>query len=474
MKFTKIAASFMAAAMVAGVSTTAGAATIRDDYNETPKINPELPIVHTFHGSDHIKANILNPHPVCNPWEDYRTVLYKAKDNFTPAGTISATNQTDKDIPLSQSLSMNQSISLNVKGDRTMSTSMNIGGGYSKDGGSISNGITMSLSQSLGASASYSISWNQGQEIGPYNIGPGQTGEATYGFRTITMEGTQQYCKPNGTWSTPTLWAALAPIKKEIKVKTYSTAAGSHDAVADNKVDHVLNEDLDNNTEPTVEENTTVDAGDVVGDDSAVDENKVVEPVETEEIVSGDEAENKMAEEDAKATEAKDPSETATTSNEYELTPRLTTVKATGFSGAVALRLKNTGTKRYEPDFPYTTFRIEVKTTAKPGDYLYGVDRFMTAGWFNGAYTRDLGFDRDRSVRTFEVTLSNPIEPGEEVLVSNIHFGDGLIRGHRMTNSITVTQTGGHKGDANVENGTEFDSADITTTDTGRKLEGIF
>jgi len=473
MKFTKIAASFMAAAMVAGVSTTAGAATIRDDYNETPKINPELPIVHTFHGSDHIKANILNPHPVCNPWEDYRTVLYKAKDNFTPAGTISSTNQTDKDIPLSQSLSMNQSISLNVKGDRTMNTSMNIGGGYSKDGGSISNGITMSLSQSLGASASYSISWNQGQEIGPYNIGPGQTGEATYGFRTITMEGTQQYCKPNGTWSTPTLWAALAPIKKEIKVKTYSTAAGSHDAVADNKVDHVLNEDLDNNTEPTVEENTSVDAGDVVGDDSAVDENKVVEPVETEEIVSGAEAENKMAEEDAKAADAKDPSEAAT-SNEYELTPRLTTAKATGFSGAVALRLKNTGTKRYEPDFPYTTFRIEVKTTAKPGDYLYGVDRFMTAGWFNGAYTRDLGFDRDRSVRTFEVTLSNPIEPGEEVLVSNIHFGDGLIRGHRMTNSITVTQTGGHKGDTNVENGTEFDSADITTTDTGRKLEGIF
>ena len=471
MKFTKIAASFMAAAMVAGVSTTAGAANIRDDYNETPLINPELPIVHTFHGSDHIKANILNPHPVCNPWEDYRTVLYKAKDNFTPAGTISATNQTTNDIPLSQSLSMSQSISLNVKGDRSMSTSMNIGGGYSKDGGSVSNGITMSLSQSLGASASYSLSWNQGQSIGPYTIKPGETGEATYGFRTITMDGTQQYCKPNGTWSTPTLWSALAPIKKEVKVKTYSTLAGAHDAVANNKVDHVINENLKNETEPTVEENTSVDAGDVVGDDSAVEEDKVVKPVETEEIVSGAEAENKIAEEDAKASEAKDPSEAV--NSDYELTPRLTTAKATGFSGAVALRLKNTGTKRYEPDFPYTTYRIEVKTTAKPGDYLYGVDRFMTAGWFNGAYTRDLGFDRDKSVRTFEVTLSNPIEPGEEVLVSNIHFGDGLIRGHRMTNTITVTQTGGHKGDANV-NAKEFNSADITTDDFGNKAKGVF
>ena len=471
MKFTKIAASFTAAAVVAGLSTTAGAATISDDYNETPLINPELPIVHTFHGSDHLKANILNPHPVCNPWEDYRTVLYKAKDNFTPAGTISATNQTTNDIPLSQSLSMSQSISLNVKGDRSMSTSMNIGGGYSKDGGSVSNGITMSLSQSLGASASYSLSWNQGQSIGPYTIKPGETGEATYGFRTITMDGTQQYCKPNGTWSTPTLWSALAPIKKEVKVKTYSTLAGAHDAVADNKVDHVINENLKNETEPTVEENTSVDAGDVVGDDSAVEEDKVVKPVETEEIVSGAEAENKIAEEDAKASEAKDPSEAV--NSDYELTPRLTTAKATGFSGAVALRLKNTGTKRYEPDFPYTTYRIEVKTTAKPGDYLYGVDRFMTAGWFNGAYTRDLGFDRDKSVRTFEVTLSNPIEPGEEVLVSNIHFGDGLIRGHRMTNTITVTQTGGHKGDANV-NAKEFNSADITTDDFGNKAKGVF
>ncbi|QQU89222.1 hypothetical protein I6I68_04530 [Corynebacterium glucuronolyticum] len=471
MKFTKIAASFTAAAVVAGLSTTAGAATISDDYNETPLINPELPIVHTFHGSDHIKANILNPHPVCNPWEDYRTVLYKAKDNFTPAGTISATNQTTNDIPLSQSLSMSQSISLNVKGDRSMSTSMNIGGGYSKDGGSVSNGITMSLSQSLGASASYSLSWNQGQSIGPYTIKPGETGEATYGFRTITMDGTQQYCKPNGTWSTPTLWSALAPIKKEVKVKTYSTLAGAHDAVANNKVDHVINENLKNETEPTVEENTSVDAGDVVGDDSAVEEDKVVKPVETEEIVSGAEAENKIAEEDAKASEAKDPSEAV--NSDYELTPRLTTAKATGFSGAVALRLKNTGTKRYEPDFPYTTYRIEVKTTAKPGDYLYGVDRFMTAGWFNGAYTRDLGFDRDKSVRTFEVTLSNPIEPGEEVLVSNIHFGDGLIRGHRMTNTITVAQTGGHKGDANV-NAKEFNSADITTDDFGNKAKGVF
>ncbi|EPD69691.1 hypothetical protein HMPREF1219_01020 [Corynebacterium pyruviciproducens ATCC BAA-1742] len=473
MKFTKLAATISTAAMVAGLSTVASAATIYDNYDETDKINPVFPIINTTHGSDHIKANILNPHPVCNPWEDYRTVLYKAHDTFLPVGTVSTTNKTDKPIPLQQTTSKSQSISLNVKGDRTMTASMNLGGSYSKDGGQGSTGIAVSLAQSLGVNASYSLSWNIGQNIGPYTIAPGQTGEATYGFRIITMDGTQQYCKPNGTWSTPTLWSALTPIKNSIVVKTYDTAGGSHDAVIDNKISgREDNKVVPDTTTPSVEKETSVDAGDVVGDDSAVDKDKVVEVVEKDETVSGAEAEGKLADEASKAEEAKD--STDVVAGEYELTPSLTTAKADGFSGAVALRLKNTGTKRYEPDFPYTTFRIEVKTTAQPGDYLYGVDRFMTPGWYNGAYTRDLGFDRETSTRTFEVTLSNPIEVGEEVLIANLHFGDGLMRGHRMHNTITVTQTGGHRGDANVANHTEFKSTDITTDDFGNKVKGIF
>lgn len=66
MEFTKLAATVSTAAMVASLSTVASAATIYDDYTETDKINPVFPIVNTTHGSDHIKANILNPHPVCN------------------------------------------------------------------------------------------------------------------------------------------------------------------------------------------------------------------------------------------------------------------------------------------------------------------------------------------------------------------------------------------------------------------------
>ena len=459
MKFKKLAAVVAAVTMVASAAT-AGAATIRDDYPETPANSDLLPIIHTLHGSDHIKANILNPHPVCNPWEDYRTVIYKATDSFTPAGTISATNATTNPIPLSQSLSMSQSISLSVHGDRTQTTSINFGGSYGKDGAQGSTGIAMSLAQTLGGSASYTLSWDVGQSIGPYDVLPGETGEATYGFRVITMTGTQQYCTPDGTWSTPTVWSALTPIKKEVKVKTYSDLASSHDAVADNNVDHVINEDLENTTEPTVDEDSTVEPGDVVGDTSKVDESKPAKPVEKEEISTGTEAETELTDEDADATV------------DYELTPRLTTAKIPGFSGAVALRIKNTGTKRYEADFPYTAFRMEVKSTVPENDYLYGVDHLMTAGWFNGAYTRDLGFNKETSTRTFEVTLSNPIEPGEEVLVSNIHFGDGLIRGHRMKNSITVTQIGGNPTDKNVNK--PWESKDITTNDFNTKVRGIF
>lgn len=50
--------------------------TVENEYPETPVTSEKLPIINTHHGSDHIKANVLNPRPVCNPFEDYRTVVY--------------------------------------------------------------------------------------------------------------------------------------------------------------------------------------------------------------------------------------------------------------------------------------------------------------------------------------------------------------------------------------------------------------
>ena len=219
-----LASAATALVFTAGLAGGAQAATQDDHYPETPKLNPTLPIINTYHGSDHIKANILNPEPVCNALEDYRTVVYKVKDNFSPAGTISATNKSQHTIPLTQELSRSETISLTVKGDRTNSTTANIGG--SKDG--ISASITQELASTIGAEFSYSLSWNVGQTIGPYDVPAGHTGEAKYGFRTIDMTGTQQYCKSNGTWSTPTVWSALSPVKNEVQVRLYDNPADSN------------------------------------------------------------------------------------------------------------------------------------------------------------------------------------------------------------------------------------------------------
>ena len=104
---------------------------------------------------------------------------------------------------------------------------MNLGGDVSGKGAKGSVGIAYELAKSMGAEASYSLSWNVGQTIGPYDVPAGQTGEATYGFRTINMTGTQQFCKANGTWSTPTFWSALTPVKNQVNMKLYGNPADS-------------------------------------------------------------------------------------------------------------------------------------------------------------------------------------------------------------------------------------------------------
>ncbi|GAA1351372.1 hypothetical protein [Falsarthrobacter nasiphocae] len=227
-RIQKTAAALGAAALLASAAAApAQAITISNTYPETPATNPNLPLVHTYHGSDHLKANILNPRPVCNAWEDKRTSIYKVTDSFSPVGTISTTNQTKSTIPLTQQLSKTQTISIKVNGSQTETTSVNGGGTGTGQNGSVTGGIAYSLAKTIGGEASYSLSWQVGQTIGPYDVPAGYTGEATYGFRTITMTGTQQYCKPNGTWSTPSAYVAFVPIKNEVRVKLYNNPADS-------------------------------------------------------------------------------------------------------------------------------------------------------------------------------------------------------------------------------------------------------
>lgn len=388
-------------------------------YPQTPLLNPTLPVIQTSHRSDHIKANVLNPFPVCNASEDSRTVVYRVSDNWLPVGTLSTFNQTNVPIALKQLTSKTQTIAISVNGNASQTASANFGGNASSSQGgtSVGNqyGIAFSLARSIGGQASYSLSWNLGQEIGPYQVPAGYTGEATYGFRAVNMTGTQQFCKADGTWSTPTAWVAFVPIKNEVRVKLYNNIADS----------------ANNNTQP--DWNYTA-------------------PMPTP----------------ATGVDMTAPSLQA----DYDLQPYMTvsSAKAQGFAGAAALHIKNVGKESYYGEFPVVSFLVEVKTASGPN----GVDRVITPSWYSGAYVQDLGFNRAKSTRSFLVTLSNPIYTGKDVTVASFNFNDGNTQLGRITNYVTISQIGRVEGDTSYYNDTLVDSRTTSKDDFGNQIAGIF
>ncbi|WP_124054530.1 hypothetical protein [Arcanobacterium ihumii] len=417
-KITGVASVALLASGITAVP--AFSATFTNSTPETSKISDQLPLVHTQRGSDHLKANILNPRPVCNSGEDYRTIVYKVNDNFMPVGTISTTNRTNGEIPLTQNLSKTQSISITVKGDRTETAGVNLGGDVSGKNGKGSLGISYSLAQNLGFNISYSLSWQVGQQIGPYKVPANHTGEATYGFRSITMTGTQQFCKANGTWSDALPWVSTAPVKNEVRVKLYDLASGAFSETSNIGVEAKSAE-----YQQVVEPNVTIEKGSAPAEPQAQD-----------------------------------------------LSVRLTSAagKVPGYAGLVALRVKNVGTEQYYGEYPTVQYLVKVKTADGPK----GVDRLITPGYFNGAYTEDLGFDRKTSTRSFLVTLSNPIEPGEEQLIANFNFGDGNTKLGRLTNTIEVSQIKRVEGDTSTYNDVRMTSKEVATTDAGKPADGIY
>ena len=459
----KAAIAAVAAVAIAGSGITATAQTFEESYPETPATNSALPIIHTYRGSDHLKANILNPRPVCNSTEDYRTIVYKVKDNFLPVGTISTTNLSDNAIPLSQDLSRTQTISASINGSKT--ETLSLGGSGSKKG--IEGNIGYSLAKSLGWDVSGSLSWSVGQKIGPYDVPAGNTGEATYGFRTVTMTGTQQRCRPNGTWATPTAWIANMPVKNEVRVKNYSTPAGSW---APNKGAQVT--DTVENPNPAYNEDVEkIETGANLDDVTAVDNDEATDVTNNDIANEGAEVITEVEENAAdEVNEVVD--EQADAQRDLDLQPYFTASswKVPGAAGSVALRLKNTGAKRYWGEFPALTFRVEVGTEAGPE----GVDRLITTTQYNGTHIRDLGYDYDRGIRTFEVTLSNPILAGDEMLLGAFSFGDGNTKEGRLYNYMKVTQTGRLAGDTSFYNDQDVDSRDVTVSDFNKKIRGVF
>ena len=239
--------------------------------------------------------------------------------------------------------------------------------------------------------------------------------------------------------------AASLTLAAAIGVTTAFASAGN--AFADEVVDPGFNQDV------AVAENADA------SDSSAAEADEA--PAAEDEKPSTDEAEKP----------AKDEAEQS--GEKYDLKPeiRVAAGKAAGFAGLVSISAKNVGSETYYQDFPATSFRIDVHTEKGPK----GVDRLITPGWFNGAYTRDLGFDKEKSVRSFEVTLSNPVNPGDSQLLANLNFGDGKTKLGRLENYITVTQTGRLEEDKSTSNDQNVDSREVTTTDVMHKpTKGLF
>lgn len=194
---------------------------------QTPDNNALLPLINVQRPSTRLKPNLINPHPVCNSLEDHRTVIYQVQDNFTPIGAIETKNSTKAPIQLAQELSKTQSIKLSISGDYSKSFASFAGSLTAVADKLTGNASITGPQEKLGIqpSVEYSISWTAGQQIGPYEVPAGYTGKAVYGFRTLAFKGTQQYCKANGTWSTPWAYYGLAPLSNAVVVKLYDNVA---------------------------------------------------------------------------------------------------------------------------------------------------------------------------------------------------------------------------------------------------------
>ncbi|WP_162872726.1 hypothetical protein [Austwickia chelonae] len=167
--------------------------------------NVKLPVVKENRRHP-VRHNILNPAPVCNAWQDTRITITKVHAHFKPSGAIETTNNTSGPLPLTQNLT------------KTKTFNASISGSFGFD---VFSAVKATISPGL----SFSMAWNVGQTIGPYQVPPGKTARASYGFNTISFEGTRQGCNLDGTWAKPTYTRGTAPVASNVHVQFYDNPA---------------------------------------------------------------------------------------------------------------------------------------------------------------------------------------------------------------------------------------------------------
>lgn len=146
----------------------------------------------------------------CDPaveWNTYRTTVRKANEDFVSMGAIFTSNRTSSPVPLAQTLSKTQSF--------TATANAKFSGGFS------------GVQAELGGSVEYSVEWTTGQEIGPFDVKPGTTARATYGWDVIRWSGVQQRCSAFKRWTMPAEVNGIAPVQDHVVLDTYPIGKGS-------------------------------------------------------------------------------------------------------------------------------------------------------------------------------------------------------------------------------------------------------
>ena len=97
------------------LATFAAAATVATGFAAAPaQADASTENVDIWHikNAGPIKPNASNPNPVCNPWSQYRTHITSVKTSFTPMGAVQTTNDSYSSVPLTQTLSSTQTLTM--------------------------------------------------------------------------------------------------------------------------------------------------------------------------------------------------------------------------------------------------------------------------------------------------------------------------------------------------------------------------
>lgn len=109
------------------------------------------------------------------------------------AGSVTLTNASGVDAPVSASVSHTTTVEASVTGSVSFES------------------IVSPLQAEISATATASQTWTAGSALGPMTVPAGQSYIATYGFNQVSFSGSQRSCQLDGMFGPETYFSGTAP-----------------------------------------------------------------------------------------------------------------------------------------------------------------------------------------------------------------------------------------------------------------------